>query len=289
MKGSEQDAQPPSSISTAENNKMVLDAIASMKVDIIRDMNFIKQEICTTIDARITEVSSTLRAEFASQQTLTEAAIATLQTSVDSHGTTLTELEKGATYTSDLTANLHKEVSRLSSLVKTLEGKCESLEGHSRRNNVRIIGIPEGKEGPNVKNFVAELLKDLLALQNSPLLDRAHRSLQSRPGPGEPSRAIILKCHYHHECEEILRRAREMKIPLTHQGMRLHVFPDYTPSVSKKRASFTDVRRTLRGMSGAKYGFIYPARLRVTLPGHEERRFTDAKEAMDYINRASTP
>ncbi|KAL0161449.1 hypothetical protein M9458_045174, partial [Cirrhinus mrigala] len=41
---------------------------------------------------------------------------------------------------------------------ENLQAKLSDLEGRSRRNNLRIYGMPEGCEGSNVMEFVAEFI-----------------------------------------------------------------------------------------------------------------------------------
>ncbi|KAI4809229.1 hypothetical protein KUCAC02_018135 [Chaenocephalus aceratus] len=52
------------------------------------------------------------------------------------------------------------------------------------RNNVRIVGVPE--ETTNTTAAISTLLKEAFKLEKEPLLDRAHRTLQPKPRPGEP-------------------------------------------------------------------------------------------------------
>ncbi|KAJ8402139.1 hypothetical protein AAFF_G00370040 [Aldrovandia affinis] len=67
------------------------------------------------------------------------------------------------------------------------------------------------------------------------------------------------------------------------KGRRVSIFPDYTTAVAKKRASFGDVKRQLRACPGVKYGLIYPAVLRLTLPDSSTHRFEDPAVAADFI------
>ena len=62
------------------------------------------------------------------------------------------------------------------------------------------------------------------------------------------------------------------------------IFPDYTSSVAKARAAFTDVRKMLRGRRGVRYGFLYPARLRISYK-NEEKEFLDPREALEYVRK----
>ena len=38
---------------------------------------------------------------------------------------------------------------------RAMQGKLVDLEGRSRRNNMRIYGVPEEKEGNSMSDFVA--------------------------------------------------------------------------------------------------------------------------------------
>lgn len=64
---------------------------------------------------------------------------------------------------SDTTQQLEDKVSKLSRQVKTLSEKCLDLEGPSKRQNLRVVGVTEGKEaGHKMRDIVAQLLKDVL-------------------------------------------------------------------------------------------------------------------------------
>ncbi|KAJ8377871.1 hypothetical protein AAFF_G00250220 [Aldrovandia affinis] len=166
-------------------------------------------------------------------------SIERIQNKLDAHGVVLSELERGATDHSTRITELEANVGSLTARVTYLDNRCEDLEGRMRRNNIRLLGIPEGVEGSRPTESVAGLLQELLGLDEKPLLDRAHRTLRSRPG----------------------------------RGRRVSIFPDYTTAVAKKRASFGDVKRQLRACPGVKYGLIYPAVLRLTLPDSSTHRF----------------
>lgn len=77
-------------------------------------------------------------------------------------------------------------------------------------------------------------------------------------------------------------RRRWSRTPLLHQGKRLFLFPDYTLSVAKKRAAFTDVKRLLHSCPGVKFGLRFPVTLKITLPGGATHTFEDPATAMDF-------
>lgn len=101
---------------------------------------------------------------------------------MENHNVQLKDLSESATNTSNSVVKLEEKVKQLSNKVEQLSEKCIDLEGRSKRNNIRLAGVPEGREnGQHVRDFVAKLLRDLLDLDETPLLDRAHRALRATP------------------------------------------------------------------------------------------------------------
>lgn len=250
-----EEADPP--------NRAVLAAIAALRNEITQ----IKDDICATIDVRIQMVYTVLRGELATTKVELQTSITTLEKTATSHTITIGEIEKSASQQSDDITTLQRQVTRLSSEVEKLTEKCEDLEGRSRRHNIRVIGVPEGSEGPRPRDFIAGLLQEVLSLDEKPLIDRAHRTLRRRPEPHEPPRPFVLRLHYFHTLEDILRKAAAAN-QLYHAGKRIQIFPDYPPAVAKKRALFNRTRELLRGRPGVRYGLLYPARLLITHNWH---------------------
>lgn len=149
----------------------------------------------------------------------------------------------------------------------------------NKRSNIRILNMAE-EPGSSSPNSVGKLLKEALKMDKDVLVDRSHRALQTKRADGKPH-AIIAKLHYHQDCVEILRQAREAG-PLQYNGSAILIFPDFPPSVARARSAFNEVRKLLRGRDGVRFGILHPARLRITHKG-TERQFQDAAEAMAYV------
>ncbi|XP_076747485.1 uncharacterized protein LOC143421738 [Maylandia zebra] len=142
------------------------------------------------------------------------------------------------------TVELENEVSKLKSDVAKLTSKLDDIEGRQRRCNARIVGVKEGFENTGKPTAaIATMLKDILGLDFTPMLDRAHRSLGQQ---GNSPRAIVVKFHYYQDKEEVFRRAAKSQ-PLLLQDMKISIFPDFTAMVAKKRAAFMEAKRLLRG------------------------------------------
>lgn len=262
-------------------NRTVLAAITALRTEVAQ----IRDDICATLDSRIKTVYTVIREELATAKKEMQTSIVILEETAATHGSTIKELEKSATFHSDEVTELRQQVTKLNSELGKLAEKCEDLEGRSRRHNVRITGIPEGAEGPKPREFIAGLLQELLSLDEKPLIDRAHRTLRKRPEPHEPPRPFVLRLHYYHVLEDIMRKAAAAK-QLHYDGKRIQIFPDYPPAVAKRRALFNRTRELLRAQPGIRYGLLYPARLLVTHEG-KQTSFTDPKKAEEFAERLS--
>lgn len=137
------------------------------------------------------------------------------------------------------------------------------------------------EHGQNVRDFMAQLLKDTLALDEKLVLDRAHRTLRTQPEDNPlPPRHLILWVHHCHVLEEILRKVAKDR-NLSFQGQLKRIFQDYPPEIVRRRGLFSKTRGILRDIPGVRFGLLYSAKLRITYDGTDSL-FTDPKEAQKY-------
>lgn len=213
-----------------------------------------------------------------------QSALKTFDERITANKTTINDLEKAANEHDSQLAELQANVTSLTATVESMGKKCEDLEARSRLNNVRLIGVPEGAEGSRPTDFIASLLQDLLGLEAKPLLDRAHRTLRAKPKQGEPPRPIVIRVNRFPDRNLILQRASKAS-PLMFNGRRIHIFPDFVPTVAKQRAAFAAVKKELRDHPGVRFGLRYPATLLITLPSGQEKRFENPDSAMDFVKK----
>lgn len=228
--------------------------------DILAAINALSKKV----DTRLADISKSIG-------TLAETVKATKrrvheveQTTVD-HEARLQDIEKQcATFKNDN---------------KTLKARLEMLESHSRRQNIRICGIQEDTEKGKPTEFVSELIPALLGSEHfktAILIDRAHRSQATKPAKGGPPRPFIVRLHYPHTRDLILKLASQ-KFPLNYNGARVSFYPDLTLEVRNQRKEYDEVRNKCRA-ANIRYGFLFPARFKVTVEG-STRTFDNAKEA----------
>ncbi|XP_072326203.1 hemicentin-1-like [Scyliorhinus torazame] len=74
---------------------------------------------------------------------------------------TIKDHERAATDQSDWIVALEKEVARRVAMQGNLSGKVEEQENRSMRQNLRIVGLPEGTKGRDPTNYVAQMLGNL--------------------------------------------------------------------------------------------------------------------------------
>lgn len=121
----------------------------------------------------------------------------------------------------------------LEKAVSSLKNENDALklkEGRSRRNNIKIVGIPEQEEGGKPTEFIEALIPQLLEKENfqSPVvINRVHQILRLPPPGGAKPRAFIDWVHFYWEKELILRLRRTRQ--LEYKGNKVLIFPDYTP------------------------------------------------------------
>ena len=243
-----------------------------------------------TLDMLVGELEK-LRKDVTGELTISmNAALAPIQASlqkltdtVGKHSTVINEMETALTVHSDGITTLEREVAVLKSKLETttqvnekLQLAVEDLVSRSKRQNLRVIGVPEGMEGDDARLFMTSLFKKVTgdAQLETLELDRAHRSLGPKPPQG--SRPFIVRFHKYSHKERVLMWAKRNR-DVTYQGHSIRIFEDFSAALAKKRAAFNKVKSMLF-KDGIRFGLLYPARLRVSMNG-QTRMFDSADEA----------
>ena len=203
---------------------------------------------------------------------LIQESVKPLQTSVDALRETVNHFNGRLAAAESLAGDnferitcTEKTVKLLQAQNKSLQDRLDDLENRSRRANLRIINIPEGSEkSRDPTDFISDLLMELAGpdiFTKPPDLDRAHRSLGAKPGPGGKPRPFVIRFHRPQEREKVLRWARQHEIK--YRGEILRVYPDVSANTAKKRAAFGKIKQALY-QKGVKFRLLFPARLQVS-------------------------
>ena len=171
-----------------------------------------------------------------------------------------------------------------------LLAKVSDLESRSRRNNIRVVGVPESVEGPRPTAFFADLLMEVFGegvLDSPPECDRAHRTLSVKPKPGQRARPVIIRLHRYQVKERIIREARTRRGKLQYRGSPISIYEDYAPEVVEQRQKYREVMSELYNM-GFKPALLFPARLVIVMKDGERKRFSSVSEAKGFITSIRT-
>ena len=154
-------------------------------------------------------VRELLKAQENMFKALFEASMNAVNKQIDSLITTVSDLKGSLEFTpkdvQELTPNVEKlsaieqEISNTKSYLNQQKDKAEYLENQSRRNNIRVDGIPEvhGETWETTELPVKEVLKDKLQMSDEIFVERAHRverKVSSRVTSSLPARPRTIVC-----------------------------------------------------------------------------------------------
>ncbi|KAK7878078.1 hypothetical protein WMY93_031274 [Mugilogobius chulae] len=225
-----------------------------------------------------------IAADFRATFDVVNGKLDTIQAVVTGQGKRISDLESNAEDVGQRLANLEATCESLKKDNKQLKSKLSDLEGRSRRQNLRIVGLPESVEGPRPTVFFSQFLVEVFGAQtlpSPPELDRAHRSLVPKPGLNERPRAVIIRFHRFQTKDLVIREARK-RGALEYRGHKILFYEDYTADVLQQRAEYKDVMGELY-RSGFRPSLLFPAKLRITLPDGERRWLSSVQEATRFI------
>ncbi|KAJ1104919.1 hypothetical protein NDU88_002327 [Pleurodeles waltl] len=163
-----------------------------------------------------------------------------------------------------------------------LHSKLIDLEDRSRRNNVYLLGFPEGIEGADIFSYLRETLPKLTDIAFGPPLEfqRAHRLGPKRQdGNGRP-RPIIVCMLRHMQSRQLLQAAR-MQGPFRSGTLEIRLSDDFSMETAERRKAFLSLRTHLRHLD-VKVGLFEPARMWITKNG-ESRNFYDLEDLRTFL------
>lgn len=114
-----------------------------------QELSAVKAEICDKIDkidALIEEVNADLKGEIDRLETDISHKLEPILATSQKQSEAIRELETTAALNDETTHRLTAEVERISGLLAKVTEKCLDLEGRSKCQNLRIVGVKEGKE-----------------------------------------------------------------------------------------------------------------------------------------------
>ena len=249
----------------------------------------------TTDSNKILTAIQALKDDFAARLDGLLSAVQGLKADVKAVIVRVTEAEDRIGANQDDIASLLADNTSMKATIKELAFKVDDLENRSRRSNLRLVGIPEGKEGADMCMYLEGWLPKVLGADTFPsplLIERAHRlgraNKASRANSGGPQqsarlRVVIMKRLNYADKTRIIRAAR-LKGPILLDNQRIMFFPDVSADLLKRRKAFDPVKKDLAALSipTLRYGVAHPATLLITFKG-KRHTFDTVKAAEDFV------
>lgn len=155
--------------------------------------------------------------------------------------------------------------------------RIDDGENRSRRNNLRLRGIPEATMGPDLRSIVVAILNQVLGKPPTAdlELDRVHRIPGPRPPPTaqrapadqDLPRDVLCRVHFFTIKEEILRLAW-VKGTIDFDGAPIRIFPDISRQTRVMRGLLRPLLEMIREAE-ATYRWGHPFHLIVRKQGSE--------------------
>lgn len=181
-------------------------------------------------------------AKFSSKADEVVAAMNEMQKKLSDCVGRVAQTEKRISNVEDEHVVMGTTISRLEKENKELMDKLVDLETRSRRNNLRLVGVPEGEEGADTCGFLENWITDVLELNTSrsPLvIERAHRIGPKRK-PEEPPRTLIM-CFLNYKQKDMVLRAARSKKDILYKNKRVRFYEDVATEVHKQQKKFGEV------------------------------------------------
>ena len=153
--------------------------------------------------------------------------------------------------------------------MKRNEDSLRDLWDNIKRNNIRVIGVPEGEErekGPekifeeiiveNFPNMGKEIATQVQEVQRVPYRINPRRNMP---------RHIVIKLAKIKDKEKLLKTARE-KRQITYKGTPIRLTADFSAETLQARREWHDILKVMKGKN-LQPRLLYPARYQVSFWG----------------------
>ncbi len=225
-----------------DHNEMLRVGLARISKD-IKDL---KQEIRHELTALKNELKKEMKEEITTLQQEIERKLTDNANELQIQETAMVEAQERIAELEEWKTDTGEVMMEMLEQTRQMQEKVTDLEGSSRRNNIRIFGIPEEAEENSTSKYVERLLKTELQLPEETELhiQRAHRALTRKPSPNAPPRSIIVNFLKFETKEMILKTAWKKKIQVGNK--QIFFDHDYPAEAVQKRRSYVAVKKVLK-------------------------------------------
>ncbi|CAJ1057830.1 uncharacterized protein LOC117557980 [Xyrichtys novacula] len=167
-------------------------------------------------------------------------------------------------------------------LQKQLEERCEQMESHSRKCNVRIHSVGEKiTERGDMVEFVKEIIRDKLGVGLEEISIAAAHRIGKKTGTEDRPRSIIVRFQNENMKQRVLRTAWETK-DLKIRDKRIYFEEDFTDWVYKERGQCGKIRKQLLEKN-IKSRIVYPPKLKVFEKDGQYKLFDNPQAAAEGV------
>ncbi|CAH2296310.1 Hypothetical predicted protein [Pelobates cultripes] len=144
--------------------------------------------------------------------------------------------------------------------VAALEMELEDSSNRTRRNNMRVRGLPEEVQDGDLEQVMVECFRASLPQIPDHLwhIDRIHRALRAKGPQNSPPRDIIIRWHFYSTKEAILKRSRNHQY--TYKGKELQIYQDIAPATLARRREWKPVADLVRA-KGLRFAWGFPFKM----------------------------
>lgn len=198
------------------------------------------------IEALILKLEETHRRDFQE----VKADVSSLAERVTSGEASFTALEQRV-------AGLERARDQHRDTAVALQLHLEDVEDRSRRNNLRLRGLPETVDAETLEGKLQELFREVLGEPLEEIeIDRAHRAMGPRMAEQDRPRDVICRLLRYAQKERIVRGAWEHE-EVTVEGARITILPDISRATLRRRAMLRPVLDLAKQL-GFTYRWGYP-------------------------------
>lgn len=200
------------------------------------------------------------------QQSL-NTALSSHQTAIDDLGGRVDHVESKMAEFSEAHNDLVDAHNTMEDELQRLTTKLADIEDRHRRNNIKIRGIPESISGPELVPYIQQMMASIIksASKRDLILDRAHRLPKPNSVPATAPRDVILRVHFYHIKEALMRIARDTST-LPEPYHKLKLYADLSQHTIQARRKLQPVTAALR-QHQVPYRWGFPTKLLIMKNG----------------------
>lgn len=148
--------------------------------------------------------------------------------------------------------------------LENLKAKLADLEDRSRRNNLKLRGVPETVLNTHLNQYACDLIKAVLPSipASEVVIDRIHRLPKPSYLSDDIPRDVIMRVHFYHVKDQLMTSFRKNN-QIPERFSRLQVYADLSQYTLQKRKSLLPITKALRNHE-IVYRWGFPTKLTVT-------------------------